>query len=212
MRVFVRAIVGLLAMAGLAALSGGVILLRAGVSANPEPSSLEVRLARRLRHVAIPAEARARSNPEPMTTENLQSGLEHFADHCAICHGNDGSGDTEMGRKLYPRAPDMRRPATQDLSDGELFYIVEQGVRLTGMPAWSTGTPEGERESWHLVRFVRHLPRLTDDQLEAMRSLNPRPASKWKEEEEIRRFLAGEGQAPPPPPEATHRHPGGPKR
>ena len=62
----------------------------------------------------------------------IAEGRDHFADHCATCHANDGSGNTEMGRGLYPKAPDMRLPATQNLSDAELFYIIENGVRLTG--------------------------------------------------------------------------------
>ena len=91
----------------------------------------------------------------PASPESVKKGLEHFADHCAMCHANDGSGAAEMGRGLYPRVPDMRLPATQSLTDGELFYIIENGVRLTGMPAWGTGTPEGEEATWHLVRFIR---------------------------------------------------------
>ena len=67
-------------------------------------------------------------------------GRAHFADHCASCHGNDGRGNTEMGRNLYPKAPDMRQSGTQHLSDGELYWIIENGVRLTGMPAWGDGS------------------------------------------------------------------------
>ena len=76
---------------------------------------------------------------------------------------NDGSGDTSIGRSLYPPAPDMRAARTQALSDGELFAIIENGIRLTGMPAWGTGTPEGERDSWALVHFIRRMPSLTPD-------------------------------------------------
>ena len=66
-----------------------------------------------------------------------------------------------MGRNFYPKAPDMRLPRTQQLSDGEIFYFIENGVRLTGMPGWSTGTPEGEKSSWQLVHFIRRLSALT---------------------------------------------------
>jgi len=59
----------------------------------------------------------------------------HFADHCAICHANNGSGNTEIGRNLYPKAPDMRLPQTLNLTDGELYYTIHNGIRLTGMPA-----------------------------------------------------------------------------
>ncbi|MGE4056104.1 MAG: cytochrome c, partial [Vicinamibacterales bacterium] len=112
------------------------------------------------------------------------------------------------GRGLYPRAPDMRVSPTQDLTDGELFSIIENGVRLTGMPAWGTGTPEGERASWALVHFVRRLPRLTDEEIGRMQALNPRSADEWQREEEIRRFLAGEevSPSPTPPNNGDHLH------
>ena len=109
-----------------------------------------VRGARRT-YLATPRAVRGRSNPVEANDAVFNEGLEHFADHCATCHGNDGSGDTAIGRNLYPRAPDMRTSRTQDLSDGELFSIIENGVRLTGMPAWGDGTPESEQASWVLV-------------------------------------------------------------
>lgn len=211
-KTLVRIVGVVMALAGVAAVGGGALLLKDGISAKPAPGTLETAVARRLRSLAIPAEVRQRPNPEPATPETLRDGLEHFADHCAICHANDGSGDTAIGRSLYPRAPDMRLPATQQLTDGELFYIIEHGVKLTGMPAWGTGTAEGERASWRLVRFIRHLPNLTPEELEMMRELNPKSASEWQEEEEMRRFLAGEGDAPAPAPTSSHEQHGGSRR
>ena len=142
--------------------AGAAIMFRGGIGARPEPSRLEAALARRARSLAIPGAARDRPNPLPVTPETLAEGRAHFADHCASCHANDGSGDTPLGRGLYPRAPDMRRPETQRLSDGEIFWIIENGVRFTGMPAW--GAPGREAESWALVRFIRHLPSLTPEE------------------------------------------------
>jgi hypothetical protein len=85
----------------------------------------------------------------------------------------------------------MRRPATQHLSDGELFHVIEHGVRFTGMPAWRTGTQAGEESSWHLVHVVRHLPRLTPGELEAMKARNPRSPDEIRFEIEEERFLQG---------------------
>jgi hypothetical protein len=96
---------------------------------------------------------------------------------------------------MYPPAPDMRAAATQSLSDGELFSIIENGIRLTGMPAWSTGTTEGERDSWALVHFIRGLPALSAADFERMEALNPRTPAEFREEEAARRFLAGEDEA-----------------
>src|SRR5207237_8662996 len=126
------------------------------ISATVEPTAVEAAVAARLRRLAIPASYRQLGNPVA-TLQQLAAGRAHFADHCAICHANDGSGQTEMGRNLYPRAPDLRLAQTQQLTDGELFYIIDNGVRLTGMPGWGDGTDEGKRASWHVVHFIGHV-------------------------------------------------------
>ena len=197
--VVVLAVVGV-AAAGLLAYS----ISRRGLSTRTEPSRVEEWTARAMRRLATPADVRSMSNPVEPTDAVLTEGLEHFADHCAVCHANDGSGETEIGHGLYPRAPDMRAAATQELTDGELFSIIENGIRLTGMPAWGTGTPEGTRASWALVHFVRRLPDLTDDEIARMEALNPKTSDQWREHEEARRFLAGEHSQSTAP--APHEH------
>ena len=162
-----------------------------GLDARGQPYRLEAQLARALRSVAIPEAQRARANPLPHNEANVTAGMEHFADHCASCHANDGSGDTEMGRNLWPKAPDMRAVPTQQLTDGELFYIIEHGVRFTGMPGWSTGTVAGEESSWQLVHFVRELPHLTPEQLVRMQDLNPRSPAEVRQEIAEQEFLSG---------------------
>ena len=189
------------------ALLGGVVaytIVRHGLSTRAEPSRAEAVLAWAMRRLATPQEARTRLNPVQPTSAVLRQALEHYADHCAVCHANDGSGDTQMGRSFYPKVPDMRSAGTQALSDGELFSIIEHGIRLTGMPAWGTGTPEGERDSWALVHFIRRLPSLSPEDVERMEGLNPKTAAQWKSEEETRRFLAGDAPTPPPVPEQAH--------
>jgi mono/diheme cytochrome c family protein len=175
-----------------------------GLSARAEPGAVEARLARAARRLAIPGEARDRQNPAPPSDAVLAEGRAHFADHCASCHANDGSGNTEMGRNLFPRAPDMRLPVTQSLTDGELFWIIENGIRFTGMPGWATGTPAGEEASWHLVHFVRRLPQLTPEEIEEMEKRNPRSPEEIRGEIEAERFLQG-GDPPPAQPQA-HAH------
>ena len=205
MRTLVKVVWHALAVVGLAATAAALWLWTSGIDTRTPPGPIETSVSRFARHTMIPATARTRQNPEPADEAALRVAMEHWADHCASCHANDGSGDTPMGRALYPPAPDMRLAETQRLSDGELFYIIEHGVKLTGMPAWGTGTPEGERDSWQLVHFVRRLPALTDAELAEMEELNPRSAAEWQALEEERRFLAGEGTLPTP--EATpHDH------
>ncbi|MGH7185377.1 MAG: c-type cytochrome, partial [Pseudomonadota bacterium] len=151
-----------LLLLALAAVMGGIGLwyfVSSGVSAKEQPGAVEEFLATRVRNMAIARRAKSLTNPVEYSGEVIAEGRAHFADHCATCHANDGSGNTEMGRGMWPKVPDMRLAKTQDLSDGDLFWIIENGVRFTGMPAWSTGTKEGETASWHLVHFVRRLPR-----------------------------------------------------
>ena len=191
-----RAAIVLIAVVSVA---GGAIaysVVSRGLSTHAEPSRAEEMLARAMRRWATPQAMRTRSNPVQPTEEVLGQALEHFADHCATCHANNGSGDTEIGRGLYPKAPDMRAANTQSLTDGELFSIIEHGIRLTGMPGWGTGTPESERDSWGLVHFTRRLPKLTPEDIERMEALNPKTPAQFKEEEEARRFLQGETSGP----------------
>lgn len=190
------------------AVLGGVgaffYLLNTGLSAKPKPGSIETFVAQRLRNTVIGMRSRNLTNPIPQTAEAIAAGRDHFADHCASCHSNDGSGDTEMGRGLYPKAPDMRLAQTQSLTDGQLFYIIENGIRLTGMPAWGTGTKVGEDESWRLVHFIRHLPHITPEELDAMKSLNPRSPEEVRQELESERFLQGDDVAPSEPGHTSH--------
>ena len=176
-----------------------------GLSARAAPGPLETALARRVRTWAVPSEYRRLANPVLGNEESVRNGMEHFADHCATCHANDGSGNTDMGKGMFPPAPDMRASETQDLSDGELFYVIEHGIRFTGMPAWGTGTVEGEDASWHLVQFIRHLPKLTAEEIDRMEGINPRPPQEIRQEIEAERFLEG-GDAPTADPLQPHQH------
>ena len=191
-----------LAMAGIL-LSAWLIAGR-GFSAREEPTAVEAFIARGFRSLAVPRGAKETPNPVAGSPEVLSNAMAHFADHCAICHANDGSGDTSIGKGLYPKPPDMRLPETQNLTDGELFYIIHNGIRLTGMPAFGQGTAEEpDTDSWELVHFIRYLPKLTDEELEKMKSMNPKSPHELEEEEAIRRFLEGDDNQAPPP---AHKH------
>jgi mono/diheme cytochrome c family protein len=176
--------------------------LHNGVSAKATPTALEVMMARKARHMALPSSARALKNPVPASVETLREGRLHFADHCAICHGNDGSCDTMMGSGLYPKPPDLRLEETQKLSDGELFWIIENGVRFTGMPAFS-GHHSAPEDTWKLVQFIRHLPQLTADERMEMEKYNPKGPDDRTEEKQEDDFLNGATPAPKP---ESHQH------
>ena len=98
----------------------------------------------------------------------------------------------------------MRAARTQGLSDGELFYAIERGIPWTAMPAWETGTPEGVEDSWKLVRFIRHLPALTQKELATMEELVPKSASELARDRQIDEFLKGSDS--PAPKKGGHIH------
>ncbi len=187
---FLAGTIALIAVVGV----GGLVFVKTsanGFSARMQPSVLEALAARQARAMAMPANARGRTNPIADSVEVMAEARAHWADHCAACHSNNGSGDAEMGKHLYPPAPDMRQADTQNLTDGELFYVIQNGIRLTGMPSWGSGTSHDEQDSWKLVHFIRHLPKLTADEEREMKELNPKSPDELKEEQEEREFLNG---------------------
>jgi mono/diheme cytochrome c family protein len=182
-----RLLLVLLLVAAGAAAAISINVVRSGLSARDRPSWMEVTLASAMRRLAMPSRAKTARNPFTASPELLTEARRHFADHCASCHANDGSGNTEMGRNLYPRAPDLRLPSTQQLTDGEIYDVIHEGVRLTGMPAW--GDPGKDDDSWKLVLFIRHLPAITPDEIKDMRNFNPKSPAEIQEEKEEQEFL-----------------------
>ncbi|MEO8341876.1 MAG: c-type cytochrome [Nitrospirota bacterium] len=183
----------------------GYRLFTTGFSAKTEPHAIEVFLARQIRHLAIPIEKRHAQNPIPSSPDVMKEALAHFADHCATCHANNGSGQTAIGKNVYPRAPDLRLADTQSMSDGEIFWVIHNGIRFTAMPAWGEGGPAQDMGSWKLVHFIRHLPQLTPKELEQMKALNPKTKKDLEEEVAFDQFLQEEG-APAARIESGHHH------
>jgi len=112
-----------------------------------------------------------------------------------------------MGKKMYPKTPDMTLAETQQLSDGELFSIIENGVRLTGMPGFGEGTAESASGSWTLVHFIHHLPKITPEEIGEMEKLNPKSPEEWQQMQQEAAFLAGgDASSTPAPTSTTHSH------
>ena len=187
-------IIGVIATLGL--LIVVMWMLPGAFSAKGKPPEWEISMARFARHLATPSQWRDAKNPVEPSPEILAEALHHFADHCANCHANDGSGKSPMGPKFYPPVPDLRSDVIQAMSDGELFYVIHFGVRFTGMPAWGDDDPEKDTESWTLVHFVRHLPKVTPEEIAKMKTLNPMTTQARTEQEAMDAFLAGEDFEP----------------
>ncbi len=132
------------------------------VAARAPVGKFEKRLAGLALDRAVARRAPRVSNPLAPSKEVLAGGLEHFGEMCVTCHGAPGIEPSEIGVGLNPPAPDLTLARVQARSDGELFWFVSNGVRMSGMPAF--GPTHKEDEIWTIVTFLRHLPALTPDE------------------------------------------------
>lgn len=135
----------------------GAWTVRRGFRATDEPSVLEKVLARGVRNLSIPSYEKNKTNPLQQTAATLEEGREDFRARCSGCHGFDGRGQTTQARGLYPKPPDLSGAETQELSNGEIHYIIAYGIRLSGMPAWSIPHETSDADAWKLTMFVRSL-------------------------------------------------------
>lgn len=182
---------------------GVFALTRRGFSARNEPSAMETMMATSMRGWSVPAQYKQMSNPVACSEEALSEARAHWADHCATCHANNGSGESMLGKGMYPKPPDMRQAATQQQSDGELYYTIKNGVRLTGMPAF--GDPgDQDKDSWKLVCLIRHLPKMSSDEERQMQKMNPKTPDEMEEEQQEEQFLNGGN--PPADNNSSHHH------
>jgi len=178
-------------------------MMHRGFSTRTPPGALETVLAGSMRDMGIPSRYKSMKNPVTVTPDVLREGMEHWADHCATCHANNGNGDTMYGKGLYPRPPDMRGKDTQGMSDGEIYYTIQNGVMLSGMPAFGAAG-ENDLDSWKLVAFIRHLPALSQSETAEMEKMNPKSPDELEEEQQEENFLQGSPAGSQPPP--SHHH------
>lgn len=132
------------------------------VAASTPPGKLEASLARLALNRSVARRAPAAKNALSASPKILREGLSHFKENCVGCHGTPGVDAAEYGQGLNPPAPDLTLPRVQKRPDGELFWIVSNGIRMTGMPAFSP--THKEKEIWEIVAFLRHLPELSPDE------------------------------------------------
>lgn len=183
----------------------GILLIAAGAaaivftgsfntSAEDPPSKMERRLAEFALNKSVARRAPNRKNPLPATPETLRGGLAHFRENCVICHGAPGVDPGEIGQGLNPGAPDLTLPRVQARTDGQLYWLVDEGIRMTGMPAF--GPTHGENELWQIVAFLRHLPEITEEEKAQLKGKREEAEHHHQEE-------------PPPPAKPEHTHPPG---
>lgn len=153
-RVFIIILIVTVAVLGLAAM----VMINFNLSALPEPGKLETRVATRAKRILIARASRSGvPAPPAVTSATLEEGDRRFGAECAMCHGRDAHNLTDNGRWMYPRAADLLSPDVQKYSDQELFWIIKNGVRFTGMPAF--GNVESDEHIWQLVQYLRSMAR-----------------------------------------------------
>lgn len=136
----------------LIAVAGVVVFLKGqGLSAQHKPHDFEYAIANFALAQSIPASSKNAKNPLPDSAEALSRGRRDFHDYCAVCHGDDGVGKTQTAAGMSPEVPDLHAEHVQKWTDGELFFIIRNGVRFTGMPGWNFD----DDRIWSLVRNVR---------------------------------------------------------
>jgi mono/diheme cytochrome c family protein len=176
MRFLRHAIVTIIVLALVICMMAYLRVRNGGLSADAQPGAIERVIAMRLVRLSLPAGADRETNPFAADANAWRTAVDHYQDHCATCHGEDGRGNTDVGENMYPKVPDLADARIQGLSDGTLFYIIQNGVRWTGMPAWKR--EHSAEETWGLVSLIRKLPSLTPQEREAFRKSETGEAEK----------------------------------
>src|SRR6266511_5013488 len=172
------------------------------VAATNPPGRFEKKFAAFVLNRAIQKRAPVRTNPSSKP-EDIRAGLAHYKENCVDCHGAPGVEESEFGEGLNPPAPDLTLPAVQRMRDGELFWVVSNGIRMSGMIAFSP--THKEDEIWKLVAFVRHLPEITKEEQQVLKA--SREEETGHHEAESREVK--EQQKTAPEEKSGHTHPPG---
>jgi mono/diheme cytochrome c family protein len=135
-----------------------VVMPRMQWDATAAPSAGEARVARYVLGRWVRTNAPSEQNPLPPTADNLREGEHEYDEHCAVCHGLDGSGENRVGGDFHPPIPRLNK-GVMFLSDGQFYFILSNGIRLTGMPGF--GPRHSPEELWKIILWVRHFPNLT---------------------------------------------------
>ena len=140
--------------------------------ADVEPSSLEMKIAMPALDASVDRRAPEMKNPIQPTDENLLSGMRTYQAVCSGCHGDVSHPHVAFGDSLYPRAPQFLEDAP-DMTDNQNFYIIQHGVRLSGMPAWKANLKESE--IWQVTTFLKNMKKLPPEVLATWKAASAEP-------------------------------------
>lgn len=151
--------------------AGGALLVyggRVSVAATTPPDIVD-RVAPTARDRAIARQAPAMTiAADPAAARR---GMEHYDENCLPCHAAPGLKPSEFAQGMNPAPPLLDSAHTQAFSDGALFWIVKNGIRASGMPAFGVNHQDAEIQD--IVAFVRHIPKLSDDERRALAAALP---------------------------------------
>ena len=141
----------------LAAVLIAIALTQFNLSAQQEPGPVETAISNRAKRFFIRRASRHGIPSRPVDLKaSIENGATYYGLECSICHADDGRAQREPGRWEYPRAADLTSKRVQSYSDEELFWIIQNGIRNTGMPSF--GKVEPPDHIWDLVNYLRTLP------------------------------------------------------
>jgi mono/diheme cytochrome c family protein len=139
---------------------GGYLCLKLGFvdfSADTNPSPTERHLAMSAVDASTDRHAGNQKNPLQPSDENVIAGTVLYRNHCAGCHGTPSNPDSQFGRSFNPPVPQFFKEGS-DMADNQSFYIIQHGIRWSGMPAWSKTL--SENQTWQIITFLSHLEKL----------------------------------------------------
>lgn len=125
------------------------------LSALPEPGRFETAMATKAKSWYISRAAHDLPAAPANNAASIAAGNALFGMDCASCHGQDGRKPTPIGKSMYPRAVDLSSPEVQRMSDREIFWVIKNGIRLSGMPGFAR--INSDQEIWQLAYYVRSL-------------------------------------------------------
>jgi mono/diheme cytochrome c family protein len=138
-----------------------LVMPRMQWNATARPSATEKWVIRYVLGRWVRSNASSEANPIPETPENLAEGEHEYNEHCAVCHGLDGNAENHVEGEFYPPIPRLAKGAAF-LSDGQLYFILGNGIRMTAMPGFATR--HSSDELWKIILWVRHFPNLTAEE------------------------------------------------
>jgi mono/diheme cytochrome c family protein len=137
------------------------------MGADVKPGLIEKTLAPWAVDRSVGKRAPKEKNPYAGDPAAIATGLDHYRENCVMCHGAPGVAGTELSKGINPPAPSLGKEEN-DTPDGELFWVIKHGIRMTAMPAF--GPTHTDKEIWDIVAFVRHLPDLSVQEQDLLRA------------------------------------------